>query len=160
MHFTFDLSHLPLLKFRLLLRFDFWANGDLFGWQHGEHPWWKCGCRVRPARWALVASANLGSSHRINPRVKGWADRVVVSPRDQFSLWWHYGWQCLRSSTKLLCGITGHPTTNLHWSKRATGSRPLAPHHWIQVRPPQLYWKSEDHVHSSVIARQCQSMSG
>jgi hypothetical protein len=155
LHFTLELSTLPLLKFGLWLRFDFWANGESFAWQHGERSWWKCGCRDHPIGWALVASANLGSSHCINLWVKGGSDRVVVPPRDQFQLRRHPGWQFSRSSTKLLCGIPGNPSTNLHWIKRAARSWPLAPHRWVQVSQPQLYKEPEDPACSSAIVRRC-----
>jgi hypothetical protein len=160
LRFTLELSPLPLLKFGILLRFDFWTNGKSFAWQHGEHSWWKCRCQDHSTGWALVASLNLGSIHRINPWVKGWADWVVVLPRDQFQPWRHRGWQRSRSNTKLLCGIPGHRTVNLHWSKRAARCWPLAPHYWVQVWAPPLYGESENLICSSIAAGWCQSTMG
>jgi hypothetical protein len=141
-----------------MIEIDFWPNGESFALQHGERSWWKCGCWDHSIGWALVTSANLGSSHRINPWDNGWADRVDAPPCDQFQPLWHRSWQCSRSSMKLLCEIPSHSTANLHWSKRAVGSRPLALHHRVQVWAPQLYQESEDSICSSAVARQCQSM--
>jgi hypothetical protein len=155
LHFTFELPHLPFLN----LDYDWDLISKLtVSHLHGEHSWWECGCWDRSTGWALVASVNLVLSHHINSWVKGWADRVAAPPRDQFQPRWHRGWQYLRSSMKLLCGIPSHPTANLHGSKWPIGSRSLALHHRVQVWAPQLYRKSEDVVCSLAVARRCQSM--
>jgi hypothetical protein len=139
--FYFEMPPLPLLKFGLLLRVNFWANSKSFLWQHGEHLWWKCGCWNCSTGCAIVASADLGSSLHIHSWVKDWTNQVVVPPCgqnqvvvppcDQLQQWRHHCWQCSRSNMKLLCGISGNPTANFCWSKWAAGSRPLAPHHWV-----------------------------
>jgi hypothetical protein len=103
-----ELSPLPLLKFWLLLSFDFWANGNLFGWHNGEYSQRTGWSRGLSGEREPTPAADLGSSHRFNLWVSRWANRVATIAHAQLYSWWQWGKKCSRSSSDHLQGLRSH----------------------------------------------------